>query len=88
MEKERTRSDGASVWPYLLIGMIGAAAGAAGGIFFAPRRGEESRRKLADWLREKREKGEHELRARKLQVEAAIEAGRKAYKSDKENIEA
>ncbi|MBI4376968.1 MAG: YtxH domain-containing protein [Elusimicrobia bacterium] len=75
-----------SLWPFVLVGLAGAVAGAAVGVLFAPEPGKESRRKLAQWLKEKREKGRHELQARKEQVEAAIEAGRRAYKGEKDTI--
>ena len=59
--------------------VVGIAAGAAAGVLLAPRPGKESRRKLADWLRAKREAGQEELRERKAKVEAAIQAGKEAY---------
>ena len=56
--------------------VFGAACGAAAGILLAPDSGKESRRKMAQWLKDRREKGKERLEA----VEVALAAGRKAYK--------
>ncbi|MBI5595741.1 MAG: YtxH domain-containing protein [Elusimicrobia bacterium] len=67
--------------------VIGGLVGAAAGILLAPRRGCETRKALTDWLEEKRERTEAFAREerdtllhKKEQVEAAWEAGKKAYK--------
>ncbi len=36
--------------------LAGAAVGAALGVLFAPRAGDETREQLADWMKERREK--------------------------------
>ena len=59
--------------------LTGAAVGAVTGILLAPETGAESRRKLSQWLSDRREKGRAELLARKEQAAAVIEAGRNAY---------
>ncbi len=42
-------------WLYLVLGL---AAGATLGVIFAPRAGKETREDLADWLKQRREKGQ------------------------------
>ena len=44
--------------PYFL---AGTAVGAALGLLLAPRSGEETRERLADWIKDRREKGEELL---------------------------
>jgi len=67
--------------------LSGAVAGAILGVLLAPDSGKETRRKLGEWMKEKREKGKGQFLARKEQVEAALEAGRKAYKeADKKPV--
>lgn len=68
--------------------LTGIALGAVAGVLFAPRKGEETRKQLGDWLKEKREKSREALAERREQVAAAIEAGKKAYqeKSDKKEL--
>src|SRR5688572_10429648 len=70
----------------LLAGLGGAALGVALGILIAPSEGKESRRKLMEWLKEKRLKGRDKFQQRKDQVEAALDAGRKAYREAGHNI--
>lgn len=67
--------------------VIGGIVGALAGVLLAPRKGCDTRAALADWLEEKRERTEafareerDALRHKKDQVEAAWEAGKKAYK--------
>ena len=69
---------------------LGAAAGfvvgAAVGLLFAHKSGQETREKLGDWLKDQRDKGQEILNKikeeglhKKHQVSAAIKAGREAY---------
>ena len=65
---------------------LGAAVGAALGILLAPKSGKETREDIADWLKERREKGaeflhqlKEEIPAKKEQIAAAIRAGKQAY---------
>lgn len=69
-----------------LLFVTGAAVGAALGVLFAPRAGSETREQLADWLKERREKGEdflHKVKdeslAKKEAVVAAAKAAKQAY---------
>lgn len=66
--------------------LVGAAVGAALGVLFAPRSGRETREKLGDWLKERRDQGsellsklKEEIPAKKDQIAAAIKAGKQAY---------
>lgn len=60
--------------------LSGAVIGAALGVLLAPDSGKETRRKLVDWLKERRMKGKEAMIARKEQVLAAVDAGKRAYK--------
>lgn len=60
--------------------ITGAVLGTVAGILLAPESGQETRRKVGGWLKEKTKKGKEELLTKKEQVESAIEAGKKAYR--------
>ncbi len=69
-----------------LLFVTGAAVGAALGVLFAPRSGGETREQLADWLKERREKGAdllHTIRdegsVKKEAIVAAAKAAKQAY---------
>ena len=87
MEKnyEKSQSSSFGTFTYFLTGI---ALGAAAGVLFAPRKGEETRKQLGDWLKEKREASRGVLAERKAQVQSALEAGKKAYseKSEKKEL--
>ena len=59
--------------------VLGALAGAAVALLYAPATGEETRRKLADKAREGREKAEEYARRGKEAAEDFARRGRDAY---------
>lgn len=70
----------------LIYFVTGCAVGAALGVLFAPKSGEETREQLGEWIKERRDKSadllakiKGEAIAKKDQVAAAIKAGRQAY---------
>ena len=70
----------------LMAFLMGAAAGAAVALLFAPASGEETRRRLAETGREGRDKaeamareGREYLRRQRDQVAAAVDRGREAF---------
>ena len=65
---------------YLFAALGGLAAGVGIGMLIAPDEGRETRRKLVDWLKAKRAEGRETLHHKREQMEAAIDAGRKAYR--------
>ena len=77
---------GNSSGPVLLAFVLGAVAGAAVALLYAPNSGEETRRKLAEKAREGREKAESVARdgrdflARQREnLSAAVERGRETF---------
>jgi gas vesicle protein len=74
---------GTSVLAFALGGLVGAALG----ILLAPCSGNETRRRLARWSDDAKEKAQdlvegeaQTLRQKKEQIQAAWEAGKKAYR--------
>lgn len=70
----------------VLLFLTGAVAGATLGLLFAPRSGKETREKLGDWLKDRREKGEEllakvkeEAAHKKDAFTAAAKAAKQAY---------
>ena len=66
--------------------LTGAAVGGALGVLLAPRSGHQTREKLADWLKDRRERGEELLHtvkdeslAKKEAILAAAKAAKQAY---------
>ncbi|MDP3542884.1 MAG: YtxH domain-containing protein [Elusimicrobiota bacterium] len=69
-----------------LLFVTGAAIGAALGVLFAPRSGTDTREQLADWLKERREKGadlintvKDESLAKKDAIVNAAKAAKQAF---------
>ena len=67
--------------------ILGGAVGVVAGLLLAPRSGNETRERLADWLEENRDKarefletGRDTLSEKKGQVSAAWAAGKRAYR--------
>ena len=67
--------------------LAGTVVGAALGVLFAPRAGEETREQLKDWMKERKEKGSDLLQkvkdeslAKKEAVVAAARAAKDAYR--------
>lgn len=82
------RNHGESLVAFLFGGIVGAVLG----VLFAPCSGDETRRRVASWLDENRQKTrefideEREvLKHKKEQVQAAWQAGKKAYEESSKN---
>ena len=73
-----SRDEGSSLFYFL----AGTAIGAALGVLFAPRTGDETRAQLADWMEERKEKGSELLHKVKdeshVKKEALVAAARAA----------
>jgi len=70
----------------------GVVVGAAVGVLYAPKKGEETRRDVAEWLRQKREETrelanrlKNRIPAKKEQVAAAFRAGKEAFQQEAGN---
>jgi len=81
-----SRDDGAGALTVLLAFAVGAVAGAAVALLYAPTTGEETRRYLGDRAREGRdrvneiaEKGREAVKQGRETITTAIEKGREAY---------
>jgi gas vesicle protein len=72
----------------ILLGfLLGAATGAVAALLLAPRSGEQTRKRLADWLEENRgktkeflEKEGEKLHHAKDRISSAVEAAKSAYR--------
>ncbi|MDE2141472.1 MAG: YtxH domain-containing protein [Elusimicrobia bacterium] len=67
----------------LLYFLAGTAVGAALGVLFAPRSGQETREQLGDWLKERKEKGSellHKVKDESFVKKEALVAAAKAAK--------
>ena len=79
-------NEGSSTGSVLMAFVLGAVAGAAVALLYAPASGEETRRRLAERAREGREKAEqlaHEgrefINRQRENLTAAVEQGREAF---------
>jgi gas vesicle protein len=87
-------NNGSSAGTILVAFAMGALAGAAVALLYAPAAGEETRRKLAERAREARERaeefardGREFLNRQRENVAAAVERGREAFeKARKETL--
>ncbi len=71
----------------LMAFIVGAIAGAAVALLWAPAAGAETRRKLGDALGEGSEKGREYLKQRREQFAAAVEKGKDAIERGKDAID-
>ncbi len=79
-------NDNNSAVPVLMAFVLGAAAGAAVALLYAPATGEETRRRLKDKAREGRDKaeavardGREFLKRQRENLGAAVERGKEAF---------
>lgn len=79
-------NDGGSGGAVMMAFLVGAVAGAAVALLYAPAAGEETRRKLAERAREGRSRAEELMREgrefverQRRTVEEAVEHGREAF---------
>lgn len=79
-------SNGSSAGSVLVAFVLGAAAGAAVALLYAPAAGEETRRKLAEKARESRERadelsrqGREFIDRQRENLASAVERGREAF---------
>jgi gas vesicle protein len=87
-------NNNSSAGPVLMAFVLGAAAGAAVALLYAPATGEETRRKIKDKAREGREKaeavardGREFLKRQRENLGAAVERGRETFdKTRKETL--
>ena len=66
--------------------LSGAAIGAATALLMAPDSGKETRRKVGQWIKEKRTNGKEGLLGKKTRVGEALEVGKRAYYDAKEKL--
>jgi gas vesicle protein len=85
--------NGNSTSSFLVAFAIGAVAGAAVALLFAPASGEETRRKLAEKAREGRDKaaslareGREFVERQRENVASVIDRGREAYESARKEV--
>lgn len=82
MESDKDLVEKGSGVKSLVLFLAGTAIGVGMGILLAPDSGKENRRKLAEWIKEKRRMGRDQMLAKKELVAAAIHAGKQAYKDN------
>lgn len=78
IEDTRSKEERTSSWPAFLAGTV---AGVVLGMLYAPASGDENRRKLSHWLREKREQGKEAINSfRKEPAESHSGLERRSYR--------
>ncbi len=81
-------NNGNSVGGVIVAFAIGAVAGAAVALLFAPASGEETRRKLAEKAREGRERAEALAREGRERAEGLAREGREYFNRQRDNLSA
>lgn len=73
----------------LLAFLLGAAAGVAAALLLAPRSGDETRKRVAEWMENNREKAKEflekereRIHAARERMDAAVRAAKSAYQDD------